>query len=295
MRVGRVGIGGFGWNVSVLLLVTASAMAQKVPARAGAADNGQADAVKALLAESPTSVMETLIGRERESAIHRNMYVYVSSERSERTGGKLWTERVVECPAGHVRKLMAIDGVALNAEQEAVERGRLAQVLKDPAPFLKEQQDRMKDELHARQMVQLLDKAFLFDNMRQEGEDVRIDFVPDPKYQPQSIEERVLHGMSGTVTIDPRTVRLKQIEARLPQDVSIGFGILATVRAGTHFLSERGPVESGEWKTQVIDTHVDGRALFFKTLSKNEHAVHEQFERVANDLTLEQAVARAEQ
>ncbi len=80
----------------------------------------------------------------------------------------------------------------------------------------------------------------------------------------------------------------------MPQDLTFGFGILATVRAGTSFVDERNPVENGEWKTMLIDTHVDGRALFFKTLSKNEHAVHEQFERVANDLTLQQAVAVAE-
>jgi hypothetical protein len=222
------------------------------------------------------------------------MYTYTSKERSERTGGKLWTEKVVEAPLGHVRKLVAVDGVPLTAEQEAQERGRLATVLRDPAAFEKQDAERQKDELHARQMVQLLDRAFLFENMRAEGDDVRIDFKPNPAYQPRSMEERIMHAMSGSVTVDPKTIRMRKISAELPAEVSIGFGLLATIHAGTRFESERDPVETGEWKTRVIDSHIDGRALFFKTLSKNEHAVHESFARVANDLTLAQAVELAE-
>lgn len=144
-------------------------------------------------------------------------------------------------------------------------------------------------------MIDLLSRAFLFDNMRPEGPYVRIEFQPNPAYQAQSMEERVLHAMSGSVLIDPKVMRLHKIEAQLPEDLSIGFGLVATIHAGTNLMTTREPVEAGEWKTTVIDTKVDGRALFFKSLSRSEQAEHTEFHRVPNDLTLAQAVAMVEQ
>jgi hypothetical protein len=53
-------------------------------------------------------------------------------------------------------------------------------------------------------MLDLLPKAFLFVNERQDGEFVRIDFKPNPDYSPQSMAEKVMHGMTGSMLIDRR-------------------------------------------------------------------------------------------
>jgi hypothetical protein len=81
----------------------------------------------------------------------------------------------------------------------------------------------------------------------------------------------------------------------LPQDVNIGFGILATIRMGSKFATTRDPLDPPDWKTTVLDTDVNGHALFFKTISRKEHAEHSDFHRVANDISVAQAVALAEQ
>ena len=282
----------------LMVLLAASGLGAQTIASTQTASATQPTATTPMMSAAPMTakgMMDSMIVHEQESAVHRNRYSYLSNERSDRTGGHLWTERVVETPQGRVRMLLAVDGVALNAEQVVQERGRLAEILRDPGPFLKREKAQKSDEEQARQLLQLLPKAFLFENMRPEGEYVRIDFRPNPEYQTQSMQERVMHGMSGSLLIDPKVMRMHRIEARLPEDVSIGFGILATIRAGTNFLTMRQAVDSDEWKTAVVDTKIDGRALFFKTLSRSEHAEHTDFHRVPNDLTLVQAVALAEQ
>ncbi len=301
--VRRSGRGDGFWVMRLLavLLVTGGAFAQTaakpVAARAGAAPAAAASGTVQVgaAAMSAQEMMTSLIAHEQESMERRNRYTYMSTERSDRTGGHAWTERVVETPQGKIRRLLAVDGVPLTAEQESAERGRLAEILKDPEPFIKREAALRGDEQHAKQMVDLLGRAFLFDNMRQEGAYIRIGFQPNPAFQPQSLEERVLRGMIGSVLIDPKLMRLHKIEARLPEDVTIGFGLVATIHAGTNLSTTREPVESGEWKTTVIDTHIDGKALFFKSLSRSEQAEHTEFHRVANDLTLVQAVAMVEQ
>lgn len=119
--------------------------------------------------------------------------------------------------------------------------------------------------------------------------------MPDPQYAPRSMEERVLHGMSGMVLIDAKSLRIHHMEGHLAQDVSIGFGLLATIHAGSSFAITRAPHEALDWKTAQLDTDINGRAIFFKTIAREEHSEHNGFTRVPNDINPAQAVAIAEQ
>jgi hypothetical protein len=174
----------------------------------------------------------------------------------------------------------------------------LAGVVADPAAFQRKEQALKDDEAHARTMLTLLPKAFLFGEVREQGDELLIDFRPNPEYEPQSLEERVLHGMSGSMMIDAKAMRLHHIEGRMPTDLSIGFGLLATIHAGSSFATSRDPTSisaTPEWKTTLIDSAIDGKAILFKAIARNEHAEHSEFVRVPNDLSVAQAVALAEQ
>jgi hypothetical protein len=239
-------------------------------------------------------LVQRMIEVENAEGLRKGRFEYVSKERSERTGGRLWTERVVETSSGKVRRLIEEDGQPLTAEQAAAERAKLDGIAADPEGFRKRSQAQKDDEQHAKEMFGLLGKAFVFEGMRTEGESVRIEFKPDPNYEPQSMEERVLHGMVGTIWVDQKSSRLHRLEGRLPADVSIGFGLIATVKAGSNFATQRAPVPGDEWKTSMMDTDINGRAIFFKAIGKKEHAERTDFVPVAKDVTVAQAVAMLE-
>jgi hypothetical protein len=239
-------------------------------------------------------LVQKMVAAENIEAQRKGRFEYVSKERSERTGGQVWTERVVETSVGKVRRLVAQDGRPVTAEQAAAEKAKLDGIAADPEGFRKRSQAQKDDEQHAKEMFGLMGKAFVFEGMRQEGEFVRIEFKPDPNYAPQSMEERVLHGMVGTVWIDSKSSRLHRLEGRLPADVNIGFGLIATVKAGSNFATERAPVMGNEWKTSLVDTDITGRAIFFKAIGKKEHAERTDFVSVAGDVTVAQAVAMLE-
>ncbi len=248
---------------------------------------------------NPKDAIVAMVAHENEAEQHRERYEYVSEERSERTGGHLWRERVAETSVGKVRYLLAVDGQPLTGDRLAAERARLAEIAAHPEAFARREQALKNDEQHAKEMLNLLPKAFLFENPRQEGSYLRVDFKPNPAYAPQSMEERILHGMVGSVVVETGKMRLRELEGRLPEDVSIAYGLVATIKAGSHFATTREPVHTGpvygtEWKTQSLDTDVTGRAIFFKAIGKQEHAEHSEFEILAPDITVAQAVELVE-
>jgi hypothetical protein len=235
-------------------------------------------------------VVDTMLAHENDPVEHRNLYMYLCEERSERTGGHLWRERVAETPLGKVRLLLSEDGKPLNADRAAAERAKLAQIVAHPEEFQRRAQATKSDEDHAEQMLTLLRKAFLFDDPRTEGSDLQIVFRPDPAYKTQTLEERVLHAMSGTILVDQRTLQLHMIEGKMPQDVSLGYGLLGTVHAGSSFNTMHEMEPGGDWKDAVVNTAIEGKAMLFKEIGRNEHVVHSAFQLLSRDISVAQAV-----
>ncbi|MGA8939468.1 MAG: hypothetical protein WB439_09915 [Acidobacteriaceae bacterium] len=242
---------------------------------------------------TPLAVVKAMIAHEDDDRAHQDQYEFMSEERSDRTDQHMWTERVVETPFGRVRFLLDVDGKPLSAEQEGVERGRLAAIVADPDAFEAEERSQKGDEARARKMLDLLPEAFVFDHVRSEDGVWTMDFRPNPAYSAHGIEDRVLAAMRGTVTIDAAQGRLIHIEARLPEDVSIGFGLLATVRAGSGFSSDRGE-KDGHWRTLDVKTDIKGKAVLFKSVSKNESVTRSEFRYLQPGISLAQAVALVE-
>ncbi len=115
-----------------------------------------------------------MLTHESDPAQHRNLYMYLSEERSERTGGHLWRERVVETSVGKVRLLLAEDGKPLSADRATARESKAgARLSSHPEEFQRRAQATKSDEDHAEQMLTLLGKAFLFNDPRADGSDLR--------------------------------------------------------------------------------------------------------------------------
>jgi hypothetical protein len=243
--------------------------------------------------QTPLQVVNAMVAHEDDDSAHRDRYEFLSKERSERTGGHLWTERVVETASGRVRLLLAVDGKPLSAEEQRRERARLAVIVAFPSAFLLSELTQKNDEAAARKMLDMLPRAFLFDSVRLENGGWRLDFHPNPAYKPHGIQERVLYGMSGRVAIDARQERLIHVDGKLSKDVSIGFGLLATIHAGSHFSSDRSD-ENGHWRTVHVVTDIGGKAALFKSVSRNAEITRSEFHYLNPGITIPQAVALLE-
>lgn len=242
---------------------------------------------------SAKEMVKAMVFRENIAANDQVRYSYLSEERSERTRGHLWTERMVETDWGTVRYLLAVDGKALAGDQVMIEKGRLAVQTSDPESY-KHQELKEDESEHYEQMLTVMPKAFLFDLLDQNTQEIRIGYRPDPSFGPQTMEERALHGITGVLVLDAKTLRLHRLEGRAPNDVSLGFGPFATLRAGSNFATDREQMQDAVWRTASVRTSVQGRALLIKTIARQEEYRHSEFQRVPANLSLPAAVALAE-
>jgi hypothetical protein len=239
----------------------------------------------------PTTMVQTMVEREREAEARKPSFTYTSVERSDRTGGREWTEHVIEVPEGKLRYLILEDGKPLSPDRRRREDSRLRSIANDPGPFIRQEHNRKGEEQHAQELLDLLPRAFLFDDCGNEQGWEQIKYRPNPSYLPQSYEERILRQMSGTILIDPDNNRLHMLNGVLAEDVSFGYGLLATLRAGSKFLIVRNVTVAGIWKTTQIDVRMDGHVVLFKTISRRQASVHRDFKLLPSKLTIAQAVA----
>jgi hypothetical protein len=247
----------------------------------------------AQVAQAPTA--DELVTRmekaEGAARSERQQFLYRSKERSVRTGGHLWDELVIETSDGRIRRLLAIDGKALSGPALSAEENRLTNIANHPDEYRREGQALREDENRLGNILKQVPKLYVFRMDGSEGDCVKVAFDPNPQFQEQSFQDRILHAMSGVLYINNRDDRLCGIDAHLDHTVEFGFGLLGKVNAQSHFSVRRQQILPGQWKNTRIIVHVDGRLLLLKSVAREEDATHYDFKSIPQDLNASQAAA----
>jgi len=258
----------------------------------GLPSNAQSTAVQSASEQlTPLQVVTAMVRNEKQARQHRTFFRYTSVERSERTGGHLWKENVVETPDGQLRRLVEEDGKPLNPDRTAEEDRHIAALVADPDALRDADADRRADEARLEKILDILPKVFLFNADGMQDDCVRIAFRPNPAFTPSSYDERIVHGLAGTILVRIPAERLCGIEGHLIDRVSFGFGILGHIEKDSRFRVTRTPVTATDWKSTRIEVHLDGKILLLKSISRDQDAHHSGAEPLPLHLSLAQAAA----
>jgi hypothetical protein len=222
----------------------------------------------------------------RQQRLH---FFYVSEERSDRSGGHLWKENVVEVNDGPLRRLIAVDNKLLTTAEAEAEQRRIDYLVSHPDEFRRQNQAHKDDETRATQLMQMLSTAYILTPNGEVNGCTRFTFQPKPEFRPSSYQERVAHELAGTVSVKQPEDRLCTLEGRILHPVEFGFGILGRVNEGGHFSLARKQIDGKNWKTDRFSVHINGRVLMLKTLAQNQDAVRTAIRIVPQNLTLAEA------
>jgi hypothetical protein len=235
---------------------------------------------------SANDLMKDVVAKELTDRSEHSDWMYHVTKTIEQQ--KL-TQIEIETKDGPVHRLLAINDLPLDSVQQKQEAVRQVQLIRDPGQQLAIKKQNEADERRLENFVRLLPSAFEFRYDGWDGSDVRLNFWPDPAFVPPTMESKMLQSIAGTILVNPQQKRLVRMDGHFVENVEFGFGILGSIAKGGTFEIERIQVSSSHWKTHLVDIHVNGRMLLFKTISKQQHETRSNFEPVTKDLGLRQA------
>jgi hypothetical protein len=197
---------------------------------------------------------------------------------------------VVETEQGAISRHLEENGKPLTPAEIKTDNERIQKFIHDPALQQKQRRDGLHDEKDAAELLNLLPQAFDWKLESETPDTFTLAFKPDPSFHPPDMEARVMGKMAGTLVVDKSRHRIKTMKGKLTEDINIGFGLLARLHQGGTFNIERREVAPGLWEITETHVHIEGRALFFKTIGQQEDEVKSDFTPVPPGTTLEQAV-----
>lgn len=207
---------------------------------------------------------------------------------STSTGAEM--AEVVETKAGPIKRVVLSNGQPLGAQYSQVEQAKLEELASSPNEQASQKQAYAEDEQRVRRIMAMLPDAFCFQDLGEADGIRHLRFQPNPNYSAHTVEARVFHALNGDLWIDTRMKRLARMEGHMSQDLTFGFGLLARVDRGSWFRMERTQVSPTEWKTNVLEVHISGRAVVFKSIAHETSEVRGGFKPVPADLTVAQSV-----
>jgi hypothetical protein len=196
----------------------------------------------------------------------------------------------VETDEGPVFRNLVLNGVTLDGLQQAQEERRIEGYIHDPAQVARVAQAHAEDENRVAATLRLMPEALLWEYDPSSTDEVAVlAFHPNPDFNPPTYEARLIHALTGTVTVNVRLKRMIDMRGTVAERVDFGYGILGHVDKGGSFELHRRPVNDAHWKTDVVDIHLQGKILLLKTLTRDERETRTDFRPVPGGTTLAQA------
>jgi hypothetical protein len=203
--------------------------------------------------------------------------------------GRKQVLQILETNNGSLSRLLSVDGRSLDAKQQQKENQRMQRLVSHPDEQRTLQQASNKKAEQGARLFRILPDVFVFSYAGRQGDLVTLTFGPNPTFQPPSIEARVFHHMHGEMTVDIKQERLAVLNGYLMDDVKFGGGLLGHLDKGGKFEVTQTEVAPGEWEMSILSVDMQGKALFFKTISVQQTENHSDFSRVPDDVTLAEA------
>lgn len=197
---------------------------------------------------------------------------------------------IVQTKQGSVKELIERNGKALSASDAAAEQQRIQNFINSPSQIRKQQRDSAQDDKSAEDLLKMLPYAFLWKVVSDTSDLTTLQFAPNPGFNAPDIKSRVMGTMAGEMVIDKKGHRIRTLKGSLTQDVSIGWGILGKLRKGGTFDVERREVAPGVWQIVETHVHINGRALFFKSIGEQQDETSSEFTRVPDSTTMAEAI-----
>jgi hypothetical protein len=237
--------------------------------------------------ESPHDLVKDVVYNELQERRQVSLWQY---RVDKRVGNQATVEQEVETVSGPVSRVLARQGKPLDPAAQKKENDRLNNLLRNPAEQARMKQDHQAEEQRLERLMTAMPDAFLYTYDGTEEGNLRLSFKPNPAYNPPTYETRVYHALSGEIWIQPEKKRLVKIDAHIVNEIEFGYGFFGRIEKGGHFQIVRTQVAASRWKTTVLNVHISGRVVFFKSINRDQDVSRSAFKPLASNTSVQDAV-----
>jgi hypothetical protein len=234
------------------------------------------------------ALVRDVIHNEIESQMRDNsLWCYREQQQEESKLNK--TLEVCQTKDGDLERLVAVNGRELDPAERRAENDRIQYVIGHPEQLRAKQKKEREDGEQERNLLRFFPEAFHFQCQSESGNLVTFQFRPNPYFRPSTRASQVFHHMEGTLVVDAQQKRLVEINGRLTSEVKFLGGLLGHLDKNGTFLVRQQEVGEGHWDLTFLSVHMNGRALFFKTITVLEKKTLLDYRPVPRGETLQQA------
>ena len=243
------------------------------------ADGQNAPAVPTVPASLLTTPAETWAAEASQNEIpiieHHDLYLRYQMHILDEKGNQL--RDVIESRDGTVARLIRRDDRPLTPDEDAAEQQRLNDLISSPTAYQKHESNDVTGKKRAVDLIRMLPDAMTYIYTPGQpqiespvGEQVVLDFKPNPAWKPPSLTAEALTGLQGRVWIDRRTRHMVHMEGEIFQSVNLGWGMLARIYPGGHLVLDQAPASPApRWVFAHFNEQITVRALMIKTIHQN--------------------------
>jgi len=239
------------------------------------------------LGQSPQQIVEKVVRNEIYADDHdHSRWMYKDAYKSP---DKNVVKLVIQTANGNLSQLIEDSGRPPTPQEHQADLNRIQQMLSDPSFRQKQKRNEQHDDQQARDLMNMLPKAFIWQFTGRENGEIHLSYKPNPSFSPPTMSARVLAAMSGTMVVDEHQLRLKTLNGRLTQAVEFGWGLLGRMNPGGTFQIIRTELSSGVWDITQTHVHISGHALFFKSIGDQEDEICSDYRPVPQGVDLAKA------
>jgi hypothetical protein len=205
---------------------------------------------------------------------------------------------VIESKDGTVARLILRDGRPLTADEDTAERERLNDMIASPSNYERHVKNDASGKKLAADLIRLMPDAMIYTYTPGQpktghdtgGDQVVMDYAPNPKWSPPSTTAEALTGLEGRIWIDAKTRNMLRMEGTIFKPVNFGWGMLAHIYPGGKLLLEQTDAGGGRWIYTSFTQEVSVRALMLKTLNVHTQVDASAFQVLPGALSYQDAI-----
>jgi len=209
-----------------------------------------------------SALVAKVVRHELDTASTQGRWMYTAAYTEN---GIQYVSRNVQTDDGIISWIVTRNGVPLSRDS------RLKQIqglISNESALARNRKAMISDAASINSLLAALPGSVQFGCAVRTGDVAQVDFQPKPGYSPWNIEQRIIAGMSGSLQLNLKEMRLTSASGAVQSDLFLFMGLGRIYRGSTISLS-RAKTSTGAWETSYVSTHISGQILFLKTVAKN--------------------------